>query len=466
MIDTRTDDKRFAALATTGFTQVLGPSVADAKSPPPDKDTSTSWVGPNGPYEVATALHAANAEGGAVTRTLVFANNIGVVTFGQPDPVGPLSVQMAIFTLSVPIRRAMTKSRIRTLYTRPISAPFRWLHPITWAETDLVRHSDPAHWFIRIEPGLRDGHLLQAVDLARQRAERHPPGDGGCRGRPRVARGIRLDRRHPGAASQPADPAGPGRPGRRSRRPIGGKLRVGRPRAGGAAGRNASGQGRHGCGERPSSPHRNSPGCSRTPTLQQGPLPWLCLVVVQVRDGVSVTGQGHGLPDVLRIGDSARPAEELPNPADSVLWAHAFAATAVTTTGNADPTQTGRPPAPTGCRLIAPRRLLPQTTYVACLVPTLAAAALAGLGHPDPEIAAALSAAQPNFAWSLTDDSVELPVYSHWKFTCGDGGDFETLARQMREVPVPPLAPARSTSGWPGQGCPSPRAPGLPSAEP
>ena len=192
-----------------------------------------------------------------------------------------------------------------------------------------------------------------------------------------------------------------------------------------------------------------------TPTLQQGPLPWLCLVVVQVRDGVSVTGQGHGLPDVLRIGDSARPAEELPNPADSVLWAHAFAATAVTTTGNADPTQTGTPPAPTACRLIAPRRLLPQTTYVACLVPTLAAAALAGLGHPDPEIAAALSAAQPNFAWSLTDDSVELPVYSHWKFTCGDGGDFETLARQMREVPVPPAFGTRPLDlGLAGPGMP------------
>jgi hypothetical protein len=97
VIDTRTDDQRFAALATAGFTKVLGPSVLDAPSPPPDKNTTTSWVGPNGPYEVATALHAANVEGGAVTRTLVFANNIGVVTFGQPDPAGPLRVQMAVY---------------------------------------------------------------------------------------------------------------------------------------------------------------------------------------------------------------------------------------------------------------------------------------------------------------------------------------------------------------------------------
>jgi hypothetical protein len=95
--DTRTDDQRFEALATAGFTQVLGPSVPDAPAPPPDNDTTTSWVGSNGPYEVATALHAANVEGGAVTRTLVFANNVGVVTFSQPDPAGPLSVQMAIY---------------------------------------------------------------------------------------------------------------------------------------------------------------------------------------------------------------------------------------------------------------------------------------------------------------------------------------------------------------------------------
>jgi hypothetical protein len=192
-----------------------------------------------------------------------------------------------------------------------------------------------------------------------------------------------------------------------------------------------------------------------TPTLGQGPLPWLCLVVVQVRDGVSVAGQGNGLPDVLRIGGSARPSEELPVPADSVLWAHAFTATAVASTGNADPIETGTLAALTGCRLIAPRRLQPQTSYIACLVPTLAAAALAGLGHPDQEIAAALSAAQPNFAWSLSDSSVELPAYLHWEFACGAGGDFETLARQLQEVPVPPTFGTRPLDlGLAGPGMP------------
>ncbi len=89
-----------------------------------------------------------------------------------------------------------------------------------------------------------------------------------------------------------------------------------------------------------------------------------------------------------------------------------------------------------GCRLLAPRRLAPQTSYLACLVPTFAAGALAGLGRSEAEVAAALSAPQPHFAWSSTDTSVELPVYLHWEFSCGATGDFESLARSLHGVPV------------------------------
>ena len=95
--DTRTDDVRFQDLATAGFTQVLGPAVPDAPVPPPEGSTTASWVDPDGPYEVATALHAANVKGGAVTRTLVFANNVGVVTFARASAEAPLTVQMAIY---------------------------------------------------------------------------------------------------------------------------------------------------------------------------------------------------------------------------------------------------------------------------------------------------------------------------------------------------------------------------------
>jgi len=97
LFDTRTDDLRFADLATAGFTDTLGPAVPDVPPPPADGVTGDSLVGPGGPYEIATALHAANVEGAVVTRTLVFANNVGVVTFSRVDATSPLVVQMEIY---------------------------------------------------------------------------------------------------------------------------------------------------------------------------------------------------------------------------------------------------------------------------------------------------------------------------------------------------------------------------------
>jgi hypothetical protein len=192
-----------------------------------------------------------------------------------------------------------------------------------------------------------------------------------------------------------------------------------------------------------------------TPAGPAGPLPWLCLVVVQDRDGVSISGSGLGKPDVLHIGGAARPSEELPDLAGSALWAHAFAATSVHTEGTADPTENADGPALSGCRLVAPRRLQPETSYFTCVVPTLAAAALAGLGRSDQEVAAALAAPQPNYAWSVTDTSVDLPAYLHWEFSCGSGGDFESLARALHEVPVPPTFGTRPLDiGLAGAGMP------------
>lgn len=173
-----------------------------------------------------------------------------------------------------------------------------------------------------------------------------------------------------------------------------------------------------------------------TPPGPHGVVPWLCLVAVELRNGVSLKPGGLGTLAVLQIGNPARPAEELPDPADAALWAHAFAATQAHTDPGSDPVEVVAGPPLAGSRLVAPRRLEANTTYTACVVPTLAAAALAGLGHADSEVAAALAAPQPNYAWSPTDASVELPVYLSWEFSCVETGDFESLARALREVPV------------------------------
>ena len=39
-------------------------------------------------------------------------------------------------------------------------------------------------------------------------------------------------------------------------------------------------------------------------------------------------------------------------------------------------------------------------------------------------------------AWDGTKPVVTLPVYYHWEFATGSGGDFETLARRLRPQPV------------------------------
>jgi hypothetical protein len=82
-------------------------------------------------------------------------------------------------------------------------------------------------------------------------------------------------------------------------------------------------------------------------------------------------------------------------------------------------------------RILCPRRLNPNASYHAFLVPTYEAGRLAGLGE-DP--AGAASASAP--AW---DDAVipgELPYYHRWYFRTGDVGDFEYLVRLLKPQPV------------------------------
>ena len=90
-------------------------------------------------------------------------------------------------------------------------------------------------------------------------------------------------------------------------------------------------------------------------------------------------------------------------------------------------------------RLLCPRILQPNTDYVACVVPTFELGRRAGLGEEikDTELTDA-NALKP--AWSLTPtppESVRLPVYHHWRFRTGEGGDFESLVRLLHAETAP-----------------------------
>jgi hypothetical protein len=185
------------------------------------------------------------------------------------------------------------------------------------------------------------------------------------------------------------------------------------------------------------------------PGAQDRLRPWLCLVVVRAQDGVRLDPPVPGGLPVLRISRPASPAAELPDPADSWAWAHASVTTAA---AGAEPellAELAAHPERSVARLLCPRVLAPDTDYLACLVPTFELGRKAGLGLPvSPDDERKLDP-----AWSLGADAVELPVYHHWSFATGAGGDFQSLALLLRARPLPPGVSVRpvdvSESGLP-----------------
>lgn len=160
--------------------------------------------------------------------------------------------------------------------------------------------------------------------------------------------------------------------------------------------------------------------------------PWVCLVVVRKQDGVTLTRTVNGALPVLSIRPPARPASELPDLNESWAWAHVQVVSSDDT-----PLRTlliDRDHKPVA-RLLCPRRLIPAESYFACIVPAFASGRSGGLGQrPEPGGPAELAP-----AWRLADEpaAIDLPVYYHWEFSTGAGGDFESLVGRLRGLPVP-----------------------------
>ena len=170
--------------------------------------------------------------------------------------------------------------------------------------------------------------------------------------------------------------------------------------------------------------------------------PWLCLVAVKVQPGVTLLPRGNSLP-LLEFSAPAEPISELPDLNEITSWAHAqvngAAASGLTAAGSVS-------------RIICPRRLEPNTSYIACLVPTYNAGVQAGIS---PDLPGDDSDLTP--AWSAsTTAPFSLPVYAHWTFNTGEAGDFASLARRLRAPSAPldvGLAPMEESA--PGFGMPA-----------
>ncbi len=153
-------------------------------------------------------------------------------------------------------------------------------------------------------------------------------------------------------------------------------------------------------------------------------IPWLVLVVVEERDGVSLAAEGTTLP-VLSVDEAAR---ELPDLAEAWAWAHVqvdsdYADLAALMDAT---------PELASARLLCPRCLAPDTGYLACVVPSFEAGRLAGLGLEPP-------ADSVELAWRSEGTDVRLPVLHSWSFrTAREPADFEELVRWLAPQPLGP----------------------------
>jgi hypothetical protein len=161
--------------------------------------------------------------------------------------------------------------------------------------------------------------------------------------------------------------------------------------------------------------------------------PWICLVVVRKRPGVTLGGSATSPLSVLEFTSPV--AEDLPDLDESWAWAHAQVVGSATDTVPALRGVIERAPARTVSRLICPRRLDPDVAYIACVVPAFDVGRRAALGFAIAE--QELTQLAP--AWRLDQPTkpFQLPVFYSWEFTTGPEGDFESLVRDLKPRPLP-----------------------------
>ena len=144
--------------------------------------------------------------------------------------------------------------------------------------------------------------------------------------------------------------------------------------------------------------------------------PWLVLIALKSTEFTPVPGVPQPLAaiDVNTIA-ALQPLD------DSWNWAH------TQVSGDAGlPGTLASAPASVISRIICPRRLDPETSYIAFLVPAFEIGRQAGLGM---DVSSATSS-EP--AWTgKTPAPLRLPVYYQFPFHTSDQGDFESLVRRL-----------------------------------
>ena len=157
--------------------------------------------------------------------------------------------------------------------------------------------------------------------------------------------------------------------------------------------------------------------------------PWLALVVCEISRAELLPGS-PGLPQQL-----ATVLGELPSLDDAWAWAHAQVVGASAAAGPSVEDRLSDDHGPANLsRLICPRKLDPDRSYIACLVPAFDAGVRAGLGQGGGTLAPAWARAADG---SDAGQQIVLPCYDSWNFGIADAGDFRSLAEKLVPIAAP-----------------------------
>jgi hypothetical protein len=173
--------------------------------------------------------------------------------------------------------------------------------------------------------------------------------------------------------------------------------------------------------------------------------PWIALIVLKDGEFAVPKVAPNPLPVIDVTSTSALQSLD-----DSWNWAHAQigAETDLTTT-------IASTPGAALSRLLCPRRLDPETSYTAFLVPAFDVGRQAGLGTDVSTVTTATPSWTPASAAPL-----RLPVYYQFAFRTSDAGDFESLVRKLTPTVLPaavgiaPMAVDHPADGVPSAGVP------------
>lgn len=165
--------------------------------------------------------------------------------------------------------------------------------------------------------------------------------------------------------------------------------------------------------------------------------PWIALVVLkdsEFKDGENV--QGRPLP-YFDLAGGVSAASVFPAPSELWAWVHVHVNTDLSNNGDMSlpgvlqrfEQTVGSNPDRAYTRVMCPRRLEPNVTYHAFLVPGFETGRLACLGQDVPAATVATASAWDN-------NQTQFPYYFRWQFKTGAFGDFEYLVKLLKPKPA------------------------------